>query len=180
MRAEMNLEYLNECFKWDYDGNLTWKERPRSHFTTDGGYKRFITRFANKQAGGIIKTTGYHGLRINGNSHRGHRILYMLYHNTTISVGIEVDHIDENKSNNTFKNLRLGTSRQNKCNVSKRKDNTSGYKGVYFHKNNNKFRARINACGKFISLGYYVTAEEAHEAYKAASVKYHGEFSNFG
>ena len=175
----MNLDYLNECFKWDYDGNLTWKERPRSHFASDGYHKGFITKYANKPAGGILKSTGYHRIKLNGNSHRGHRILYMLYHNTIIPVGVEVDHIDENKLNNTFKNLRLGTHSQNQWNISKRKDNTSGYKGVYL-RNNNKFWARIGVCGKFISLGCYVTAEEAHEAYKAASVKYHGEFSNFG
>lgn len=175
----MNVDYLNECFKWDYDGNLTWKERPRSHFKSDGSYKMFITRFANKPAGGILKTTGYHEIRVNGNSHRGHRILYMLYHNTIIPDGLQVDHEDENKSNNTFKNLRLGTSAQNKCNISKRKDNTTGYKGVYLDPTH-KFRAQISINSRYIYLGRFNTAEEAHDAYKAASMRYHGEFSNFG
>jgi hypothetical protein len=49
----MTPEYLNECFTWDYEGNLTWKERPRSHFKTDGSYKGFLTNYANKQAGGV-------------------------------------------------------------------------------------------------------------------------------
>jgi hypothetical protein len=74
----------------------------------------------------------------------------------------------------------LGTSQNNKCNVSKRKDNTSGYKGVYFDKINNNFKAQISFETKRISLGYFNTAEEAYKAYKEASVKYHGEFSNFG
>ncbi len=176
----MNVDYLNECFTWDYDGNLTWKERPRSHFKTDGDHKRVNTRLANKRAGSLQKSTGYHQCVVGGIYYKAHRILYMLYHNTTIPDRLQVDHEDENKLNNTFKNLRLGTSSQNRCNVSKQKNNTSGYKGVYFHKGNKKFVARITVFGKYLCLGCYVTAEEAHEAYKVASVKYHGEFSNFG
>ena len=175
----MNLDYLNECFTWDYDGNLTWKERPRSHFTSDSQHKRFITRYANKPAGTAVNPMGYPVVGLCNKDFRVHRILYMLYHNTTIPVGLQVDHEDENKSNNTFKNLRLGTCRQNNCNVSKQKNNTSGYKGVY-HDHTNKFRAQISINSRYIYLGRFNTAEEAHDAYKAASVKYHGEFSNFG
>ena len=179
MRAEMTPEYLNECFTWDYDGNLTWKERPRSHFASDSHHKKFITRFANKPAGSFCKPTGYHQLSLT-KAIGAHRVLYMLYHNTTIPDGLQVDHEDGNRANNTFKNLRIGSSRENNCNSTKRKDNTAGYKGVSFDKRNKKFNARIQNYGKPLFLGNFNTAEEAHEAYKAASVKYHGEFSNFG
>lgn len=179
MMAEINLDYLNECFTWDYDGNLTWKERPRSHFTSDGDYKRFFTRFVNKPAG-YIDRSGYYAVGLCRKTRAAHRILYMLYHNTIIPDGLEVDHEDENKLNNTFKNLRLATNGQNKCNISKRKDNTTGYKGVSFDKYRKKFESRIRFGGKKEFLGRFDTAEDAYEAYKAASVKYHGEFSNFG
>lgn len=175
----MTPEYLNECFTWDYEGNLNWKERPRSHFKSDGDHKSFNTRFANKPAGTAVNRNGYHVVGLCNKDFRVHRILYMLYHNTTIPDGLQVDHEDENKRNNTFKNLRLGTCRQNNCNQSKQKNNTSGYKGVYLDKTN-KFRAQISINSIYMYLGNFNTAEEAHEAYKAASMKYHGEFSNFG
>lgn len=175
----MTPEYLNECFVWDYDGNLTWKERPRSHFTSDGGYKTFNTKWANKPAGSVSKS-GYGQLTVNSITIGTHRILYMLYHNTTIPDGLQVDHEDENKLNNTFKNLRLGTGRQNCYNISITKNNTSGYKGVSLNKPNNNFRSYITIGTKLKHLGMFNTAEEAHEAYKVASMKYHGEFSNFG
>lgn len=46
------------------------------------------------------------------------------------------------------------------------KDNTSGYKGVYYRPLNTlkKWEARATPNGKTKSLGYYTTAEEAHEA----------------
>lgn len=175
----MTPEYLNECFTWDYDGNLTWKERPRSHFASDGKHKEFITKYANKPAGSISKG-GYRNINLKSKTIGAHRILYMLYHNTTIPDGLQVDHEDENKRNNTFKNLRLATQEQNCCNTSISKNNTSGYKGVCFDIQCNKFRSYIKIGTIRKHLGTFNTAEEAHDAYKAASVKYHGEFSNFG
>ena len=56
--------------------------------------------------------------------------------------------------------------------------NTSGYKGVGFHKQRNKWRARIMVDNKDISLGLYDTIEEAIKARKEAEIKYFGEFRN--
>lgn len=177
----MNLDYLNECFSWDYDGNLSWKERPRHHFKSDGRHKWFLSRFANKPAGSICKPTGYHQVGVSGQVIGAHRILYMLYNNIIIPDKLQVDHVDGNRTNNIFKNLRLGTRRENGYNTGKRKDNTTGYKGVCFSKYMNKYSSYIRASGnKQKHLGFFDTAEEAHEAYKAAAMKYHGEFSNFG
>jgi len=39
------------------------------------------------------------------------------------------------------------------------------------------FQANIKANGKRFYLGRFKTEEAAHEAYKAASLRYHGEFS---
>lgn len=62
-------------------------------------------------------------------------------------------------------------------NTGKRADNTSGYKGVTWDKREQKWRARIGKEGKRKHLGYFDTAEEAHEAYKNAAPEYHGEFA---
>ena len=48
----------------------------------------------------------------------------------------------------------------------KTKRNTSGYLGVSYNKRAKKYRASITIDGKYHSLGYYDTPEEASEAYK--------------
>ncbi len=51
-----------------------------------------------------------------------------------------------------------------------RLNNTSGYPGVSWHKDNNKWLAEISVIeiGKKVNLGYFTLAEEAGEAYKVA------------
>jgi len=90
---------------------------------------------------------------------------------------LEVDHIDGNRLNNQRSNLRLATSSQNKMNRGPRKDNTSGYKGVSWHKQNNKWSARIMANGKYLSLGLFENILDAARSYNLAAKKHHKEFA---
>jgi len=90
-----------------------------------------------------------------------------------------IDHINLNKLDNRRENLRVCTHQQNQFNTTKRSDNTSGFKGVYFDKQNQKFRASISIDGKNKYLGLFDTAEDAHECYKQAALKHHGEFARF-
>ena len=89
-----------------------------------------------------------------------------------------VDHINHNRLDNRKSNLRVCTQQQNNINVSTRKNNTSGYKGVSLDKRRNKWRARVNIDGKEKSLGYYKTKEEAIAARKQAEIEYYGEYRN--
>jgi hypothetical protein len=93
------------------------------------------------------------------------------------SFGVDVDHLDLNKLNNTRSNLRKCTHSQNQHNRSKYANNISGYKGVFWHKHEKKWQAAIKANGKIIYLGYYADAQDAARAYDAAALKYHGEFA---
>jgi hypothetical protein len=93
--------------------------------------------------------------------------------------GKEVDHINVNPLDNRRENLRIATHTQNQCNKTKYSNNTSGFKGVSFHKKAQKFNARISIDGKRKHIGLFATAAAAHEAYKKAAVKYHGEFARF-
>jgi hypothetical protein len=87
-----------------------------------------------------------------------------------------VDHIDGNGLNNRRQNLRIVSPSENAQNARARKGTESGYKGVFFHKKNNNWRAQIMANGKRYSLGLFNTPEEAHAAYCEASDRLHGEF----
>lgn len=91
----------------------------------------------------------------------------------------DVDHRDGDGLNNTRENLRLATRSQNLANMKKR-PNKWGYKGVSFHKLSGLFSATIRVDGKRHPLGYYKTAELAHDAYKKAALEFFGEFANFG
>lgn len=70
--------------------------------------------------------------------------------------GLVVDHINHNPLDNRKSNLRIITSRGNAVNLSKRKDNKSGYSAILKTKNG-KFKATHSRT----SLGVYDTMEEA-------------------
>ena len=78
---------------------------------------------------------------------------------------INIDHIDENKSNNTFENLRLLTNRQNLSKGKIKKNKSSIYTGVYKPKGSDKFQAYITINKKHIYLGLFDSEIEAHKAY---------------
>lgn len=113
---------------------------------------------------------GYAITRINGRVSYLHRLICPTY--TT------VDHINGNKLDNRRCNLRECTVTQNNQNVTKRKTNTSGYKGVVHRKERNLWIAqiRLNGVPKFI--GSYSTPEQAALAYNKKAIELHGEFAN--
>ena len=87
-----------------------------------------------------------------------------------------IDHIDENKANNNVKNLRWATRNDNSANQGKYKNNTTGYKGVSFHKPAHKYQVKIRINGKLKHLGYFKNVEDASKAYEAKAREIHGEF----
>lgn len=92
--------------------------------------------------------------------------------------GLIVDHIDGNGLNNQKSNLRICTHAENMHNRRMNRENTSGYKGVCFAKNMNKWLAQIVVGGKKIKIGYYDDLLEAARAYDVAAVHYFGGFAN--
>ncbi|QBR52757.1 HNH endonuclease [Erwinia sp. QL-Z3] len=126
---------------------------------------------------GSISSNGYLRIKINGKSYPAHRIAWLLVHNTFPDT--EIDHINGEKLDNRITNLRIASRLQNNRNVIKRKDNTSGFKGVSWQLPNKKWVARISVNRKRLTIGFFDSKEEAAEAYKQASIKYHGEFSPF-
>ena len=125
---------------------------------------------------GNFNDQGYIVVQIDGKKHRVHRLIW-IYHNGDIPNGLQIDHINNIRNDNRVENLRLATDTQNKYNRSKLKNNTSGFKGVHFFQN--KWAATIRVNNKQKYLGRRDTKEAAYELYKAAAIKYHGEFSNY-
>ena len=77
-----------------------------------------------------------------------------------------VDHIDENKENNSSNNLRLTTNRFN-CTRNQR-GFSSKYVGVHWHKSYDKWQSIIMIKGKYKYLGRFHSEHEAHLAYQKA------------
>ena len=91
-------------------------------------------------------------------------------------VGTEVDHIDGDPKNNRRANLRLCLRADNSKNQRKRSDNTSGFKGVSWHKQKRRWHAQIKINGKNNHIGYFETTAEASLAYQEAAGFLFGEF----
>ena len=93
--------------------------------------------------------------------------------------GLEVDHVHGKQSRNDCRkeNLRIGTNQQNQMNCPIRADNTSGAKGVSWHKKKQKWIAQIGVDNKLIYLGVYENYEDAVKARKEAEDKYFEDWS---
>lgn len=121
---------------------------------------------------------GYRRVKFDNKLYLAHRLAWFLHHGEWPTRTL--DHINEIKADNRLANLRLATRNQNGYNKGKPKTNTSGYKGVHWHKRDKHWRAQIAFDGKHVNLGGFATAEEAYVAYCTAAAKYHGEFANMG
>lgn len=76
----------------------------------------------------------------------------------------EIDHINGNKRDCRRENLRFCTSAENRANRQKYRSNKSGYKGVQWHKQGQKWMARVYKNKRPHYLGLFATALKAHEA----------------
>jgi hypothetical protein len=128
--------------------------------------------------GCIAATTNSHGylyIRIDGKQYGAHRLAWLYM--TGFMPKDVIDHIDGNPKNNVISNLREATQQQNLHNLRKSVKNTSGYKGVHFHKGTNKWRAVVTVNNKPKHLGLFFTPEEANNVYTNWCIANRGEFA---
>ena len=102
-----------------------------------------------------------------------HRVIARLVHGS-IPEGLEVDHRNRCRTDNRASNLRLVSHTSNIRNRARFKSNSSGYIGVYLHKETSKYRAHIRVDGKSIHLGLFEDAATAARAYDVAALQHFG------
>ena len=104
----------------------------------------------------------------------------ILMHREIINTpdGMQTDHVNGDMLDNRRNNLRVCTHAENMRNAKKHKNNTSGYKGVAWHRTAKKWRAFIWS-GKHRHLGLFERIEDAATAYNIAAYIYHGEFARY-
>jgi len=160
------------------DGDLIWKERPRSLFKSDQQEKYFNTRCV----GAVVGTPNSRGgtrqtylmFSLNGKKYSVHRIIYEMEVGP-IAEDEWVYHVDRDFKNNIVENLKLVKKSAVKRLHADRKHNTTYATGVYWSKSNRKWEARININKITHMLGYYTDFAEACQARKEAEIKYWGD-----
>lgn len=123
---------------------------------------------------GTADGRGYRYVQFQGEHHLVHRVAWFLYYGEWPDK--TVDHINGNRSDNRITNLRLATISENGYNRKTPQNNTSGFKGVSFHRG--LWQAQISVSGKNKFLGRFASREEAAAAYGKSALQYHGEFAN--
>lgn len=88
-----------------------------------------------------------------------------------------VDHANGDKLDNRRSNLRICTRSQNMHNRKVDRSNSSGVKGVFWHRQHSKWYARIGLHGKSIFLGLFDDLKDAECAVRKARERLHGEFA---
>lgn len=155
------LQYLPET------GDMFWRERPSKYFKNAASVAPWNAKNAGKLALSA-DFNGYRGGSLLGRAHLSHRVIWKYM--TGENPGT-IDHIDGNRKNNKWSNLRSVTMLENNRNSQTYRNNTSGHVGVVYVKPTNRWRAQAKQDGKYRYFGTYDTLEEAVRARKAGAKK---------
>lgn len=139
--------------------------------------KIWNTRYAGQRAG-CVNPAGYRRIRIDDVYYRAHRLAWLYVHGVWPKE--EVDHINRVRDDDSIRNLRLASRRQNCANTKAQSRSKSGIKGVIWNPHRGKWQANICWGGKGIYLGAFSDISDAANAYAKAASELHGEFANFG
>ena len=132
-------------------------------------------RVACGSLAGTVRRDGYNIITISGHLYLAHRLAWFYVYRTWPASGI--DHIDGNPNNNRLANLREANPSQNHANMKMFKTNTSGHRGVWFHKKNKTWIAEVWYKRKKIGLGSYHSREEAAAASSEKRLELFGVYS---
>jgi len=164
--AELTAEIIRELLDYDAGtGCFRWRERNAKWFnastrrTAESEGVRWNKSFAGTPAG-CVAAGGYVTIGVFGRRYYAHRIEWL---------SSDLDHLNGDKTDNRFANLRVVSDSVNCRNRSLRSDNKSGFNGVYWNKQARKWQAQIRGEKKRIHLGYFATPEDAHAAYTNAA-----------
>ena len=154
-------------------------ERVREAFDYDpstGIVTRRITLGPRAMAGSVVGTFEgkYLQVILDHKTYMLHRLIWCWM--TGRWVAGQIDHVDRDALNNKWDNLREATASQQMGNTDLRPNNTSGFRGVAWAPNNNKWRAAIGRNGKLTYLCYFDDIEEAAAVAASAREEFFGEF----
>lgn len=162
----VTAEELRQVIHYDPDtGLFTWIKCPRSSI------------LPGSPAASLGKA-GYMNLQVNKRLYKAHRLAWLYM--TGEWPKDTVDHINRVKSDNRWENLREATALQQIANRVCLRNSKAGLKGVSYAKDKygaKKYRAIYYRGGRRQHLGYFLTAQEAHEAYCKRAAEMDGEYA---
>jgi hypothetical protein len=161
-RVPLTIERLREVLAYDpATGHFIWR--------------RDNTRVKAGAIAGGIDSWGYRQIKIDGRMYLAHRLAWFFARGEWPEFII--DHRNGEKLDNRIDNLRPATDAESARNAPLKSSNRTGLKGVCWNKEQEAFKASICVNKKHLHLGYFETAEAAHQAYCAAAANLHGDFA---
>jgi hypothetical protein len=158
----MNDQEIRETFAYDPESGVVTRLR-----------KTLRTKVG--QAVGSKTKNGYILVSFHDSHIYAHRLAWFLV--TGAWPPNDIDHINGNRSDNRFSNLRAATRSQN---LAAKRPLGRHPKGVSMHpdpRRTKRYSASITKDGVRRFIGWFYTPVEAGEAYHAAAVQEHGEFA---
>ncbi len=157
---QLTAERLRELLVYDPDnGSFVWKKSTSNR----------------AMIGAAIKCRDRHSyviVRLDGRLYLAHRLAF-LYMNGRLPEH-DVDHVNGDRADNRWANLREATRQENMRNKPARASK-SGVRGVE-QIPSGKWRASITVSRRQLHLGCFDSIDEAKNAYEQAALKYFGEF----
>ena len=116
---------------------------------------------------GTPHSLGYLKVKIRGRTYFVHRLVFLYCYGRW---PIRLDHINRDKTDNKLSNLRECSHEHNNANRGMMRNNTSGFKGVHFHRSSGYWKAQVG----YEVVGYYKTKKEAAVAYDQFAILRYG------
>jgi hypothetical protein len=157
---------LKEILNYDANtGIFTWKNT-----------NKYSNRKINAIAGGY--DSGYIRVCINKKRYGGHQLAWLYIYGEI--GGFDIDHANGIKSDNRIVNLRKATVSENAYNRKLSSRNTSGIKGVTWHKKSKKWQVVVTVNKQHKYLGQFNDLEFAELVVSEARDLFHKDFANHG
>lgn len=161
----MEQETVKQLFDYDLTtGNLLYRYNPR------GPGKR------RGDAAGTIQPNGYKMVMVKRRRHYIHRLVWLWHHGWMPKRPMVMEHVNRDKTDNRIENLRVVSSLQNAHNVDYSTTRSeTGYRGVCYLKDRNKFLAYCHHDGKRVFVGHFDDPHTAAEAYNRKILELRGD-----
>lgn len=157
-RRSITADYLRKVLTYSKEtGVFRWKEKTS-------------LRIVIGEVAGSVNREGYRKIQLRGNKYSASRLAYL--HMTGNWPSGEVDHINHDKDDNRWSNLRDIPSHLNKLNKPLYAKNKTGVPGVIKERTCNRWKVTIKHDGNAVYIGLFETFFDAVAARKSAENLY--------